>query len=234
MTDRLKALIFDVDGTLAETEELHRRAFNETFAEAGLPWQWDRARYGQLLKTTGGKERMRRHADDTGFDIADTAIAELHRAKTARYGALMAQGEIALRPGIAALIDRAKAAGIAVAVATTTNRPNVDALCEATFGQTAGDVFAVIAAGDEVAAKKPAPDVFLLALERLGLPASSCIAFEDSANGLRSAIGARLATIVCPSGYTETENFTGAALCIDSYEQLVDMDALAALLGEHA
>ena len=164
----LEALIFDVDGTLAETEELHRRAFNTAFAEAGLAWHWSRDAYRALLKTTGGKERITRFAAEAGLDPAAVPVADLHRAKTAAYVALMAQGEIALRPGIADLMEQARAAGVALAIATTTTPANVEALCRAVFGRAAGEVFAVIAAGDEVVAKKPAPDVYLLALQRPG------------------------------------------------------------------
>lgn len=207
----LRAIIFDVDGTLAETEEAHRAAFNRAFAEAGLDWHWTRDDYGRLLKTTGGKERMRRHRDEIGATgpTADE-IASLHRRKTEIYGEILSSGELALRTGVAELIDAARAAGIRVAVATTTNLPNVEALCRACWQRPAAEVFDVVAAGDEVAAKKPAPDVFLLALERLGLGAEACIAVEDSANGVRSALAARLAVVVTPSAYTRDDDFTGA------------------------
>ncbi|MBS8226395.1 HAD family hydrolase [Vannielia litorea] len=222
----LAALIFDVDGTLAETEEAHREAFNDTFAEAGLGWHWSRADYTRLLRTTGGKERMARHREEIGASgPTDAEIAALHKRKTARYGEILAAGGLALRPGVADLIETARASGLRLAVATTTNRPNVDALCAACWGRPAGEVFEVIAAGDEVAAKKPAPDVFLLALERLGLPASACLAFEDSRNGLASALAASLACVVTPSLYTARERFEGAALTLPSLEGLTP-DAL--------
>lgn len=204
----LRALIFDVDGTLAETEELHRRAFNETFAAQGLGWRWNRGTYKRLLKTTGGKERIAAYRAETGAAAPD--IAALHRAKTARYTDLMARGGLALRPGVAGLIARAGNAGLRLAIATTTSRPNVEALALACFGRPAALVFDVIAAGDEVAAKKPAPDVYRLALARLGLPAEACLAFEDSRNGLLSARAAGLRTVVTPSAYTGDEDFTGA------------------------
>lgn len=204
----LDALIFDVDGTLAETEELHRRAFNECFAEAGLGWHWSRDDYARLLKTTGGKERIARHMAEIGASGID--IPALHAAKTARYTALMAAGGLPLRPGVADLITRARSAGKRLAIATTTSRPNVEALCLACFNAPAEAVFDVLACGDEVAAKKPAPDVFLLALDRLGLPPEACLAFEDSRNGLQSALGAGLRCIVTPSAYTEGEDFSGA------------------------
>lgn len=207
----LKALIFDVDGTLAETEEAHRHAFNATFVEEGMNWYWSRQDYGVLLQTTGGKERMRRHRDDIGASVpSDEDIAALHRVKTAHYAAKLASGSLRLRPGVKELVANARAAGLKLAVATTTNRPNVDALCLACWKQPADEVFDVIAAGDEVAAKKPAPDVFLLALERLGMDASDAIAFEDSTNGVRSARSAGLRLVVTPSAYTAEEDFADA------------------------
>lgn len=207
----LKALIFDVDGTLAETEEAHRKAFNKTFNEAGIDWFWTVEDYGRLLKTTGGKERMRRHRIDKRDEWpGDEDIAELHRRKTEIYGEILAQGDLELRPGVADLIEAARAQGVRVAVATTTNRPNVEALCEACWGWAATEIFEVVAAGDEVGAKKPAPDVFELALERLGLPPSQCIAIEDSRNGLLSARAAGLPVVVTPSAYTNDEDFSDA------------------------
>lgn len=213
---RPAALIFDVDGTLAETEEAHRRAFNETFAEAGLDWHWSRDTYAELLSTTGGKERMRVWRETTGSGPDDAAIAELHVAKTARFGTILANGGLALRPGVAALIEAARLRGQRVAVATTTSRPNVDALCQSCWGQPAEAIFDVIAAGDEVPAKKPAPDVYLLALERLGLTAADAVALEDSRNGVLSAQAAGLPVIVTPSAFTAADDFTGAQAVIPS------------------
>ncbi|MCA0871201.1 HAD family hydrolase [Seohaeicola saemankumensis] len=212
------ALIFDVDGTLAETEEAHRRAFNETFAEAGLDWHWSVQDYTFLLRTTGGKERMRAWRETCGSGPGDAEIAALHKRKTARYAEIVAGGGLFLRPGVADLIANARARGIKVAVATTTNRPNVDALCAACWNRPAHEVFDVIAAGDEVRRKKPAPDVFLLALARLNLPAHACIAFEDSRNGLRSAQSAGLRTVVTPSAYTAAEDFSAADWVLPSLE----------------
>jgi len=212
-----EALIFDVDGTLAETEALHRRAFNETFAEWGLDWHWSRTDYTRLLKTTGGKERIACYMAETG--VTDADIPALHRAKNDRYTALMAQGAMTLRPGVLEVIAQARGAGLRLAVATTTSRPNVEALSAACFGQPAGEVFEVIAAGDEVAAKKPAPDVYLLALDRLGLPGPACVAIEDSRNGVLSALGAKIPVVVTPSAYTEGEDFTGAHAVLSDLTQ---------------
>lgn len=223
----VEALILDVDGTLAETEELHRRAFNEVFVEAGLDWHWDREDYRKLLTTTGGKERMARHAREQGIE-ADLPVAELHAAKTARYCALIAQGRIEPRPGIAALMQDARRAGLRLAIATTTSLPNVEALSQALFGAPADRLFDVIIAGDMVAAKKPAPDVYQLALQCLNLAPTQAIALEDSRNGLLAAKAAGLVCCITPGLYTMGEDFSEADCVVPG---LPDLGALAGLLA---
>lgn len=206
----IKALIWDVDGTLSETEETHRDAFNQSFAAAGLDWTWDRATYRRLLQVTGGKERMARFAADSGMAMDVKTISAIHVNKTKTYGRLIETGSASLRPGVRDVIKAARQRGIRHAIATTTSRPNIDALILATMGQPADHVFDAIAAGDEVAAKKPAPDVYLLALQRLGLPPADCIAVEDSVPGLAAARAAGLRVLVTPSVYTDGDDF-GAA-----------------------
>ncbi len=211
----LQALIFDVDGTLAETEEVHRRAFNRAFAEAGLDWHWRRERYRELLKTSGGKERILRHIREEHPELLaradlDEWIAGLHRAKTAHYKALMAAGEVELRPGVARLIGEARAQGLKLAIATTTTRANIDALFEATLGREALDWFAVIVAAEEAPVKKPDPSVYRVALARLGLPAAACLAIEDTRNGVLAARGAGVPVLVTQSFYSAGEDFDGA------------------------
>lgn len=228
----VKAIIFDVDGTLSETEEAHRLAFNDTFAEFGLNWHWDRALYRELLKTTGGKERMTAYArDHLGVEPDPGDIAHIHTRKTERYGELIEAGAAALRPGIRDLIEDAQARGCRLAIATTTNRPNVDRLIAATLGIKAGDLFEVIAAGDEVENKKPAPDVFNLALAGLGLDAADCVAMEDSRNGLLSAKGAGLACVVAPSVYTSGTPLPEADAVIDCFSHVASVRALNATLN---
>ncbi len=207
MVNRIRAFIWDVDGTIAETEEAHRLAFNAAFAAAGLDWVWDVPTYRRLLMTTGGKERILRHARDLGVELSDHQIRALHADKTAHYTAMVADGRVALRPGVAQAIAEGRKAGIRQAISTTTSRPNIDALIEACFGAPADQVFDVIAAGDEVRAKKPAPDVYLLALERLGLEARECIAFEDSRPGVGAARAADLRIMLTPSAYTTGDDF---------------------------
>ena len=209
----LQALIFDVDGTLAETEELHREAFNETFAASGLDWHWDQALYGKLLAVTGGKERMAHFQQSEGIARPLTAarIADLHTAKTARYADRVAAGRVELRPGIRRLLNEAHEAGLRLAIATTTSRANVDALLAAAAPLPAFDV---IAAGDEVPRKKPAPDIYTLALAKLALPAHACIAIEDTENGLRSAAAAGLRCVMTVSVYGGTGPFADAAATV--------------------
>ncbi len=208
----LKGLIFDVDGTLAETEDLHRQAFNRAFTQLGLPWFWTPETYAELLKVMGGKERLLHFIAETqGEDAQALArrMPEIHGLKTRIYGQLIEAGGLRLRPGVARLIGEARAQGIGLAVATTTTRPNVDLLIALNFPK--GDQpFDVIAAGDEAARKKPAPDIFSLAVERLGIKPSEGIAFEDSAAGIRSALDAGLSVLATRSRYTESHKLDGA------------------------
>lgn len=219
---RFNALIFDVDGTLADTErDGHRPAFNAAFADAGLDWHWSVETYGELLAVTGGKERIRhfidtRHPTLPRIEDLGSFIADLHRRKTAHYLEMLRGGAIPLRPGVMRLLREARAAGVRLAIATTTTPENVETLLECSGEQGLTGWFEVIAAGDVVPAKKPAPDIFLLALERLGLPPRACVALEDSDNGVRSALGAGLhALVVTVSSYTGGQDFTGAALVVD-------------------
>jgi len=219
----LKALIFDVDGTLAETErDAHRVAFNDTFAKYNLNWHWSVALYGELLAVTGGKERMNFYLKRDRPDYSppsdsdlDGFIAELHKSKTARYNELLAQYPIPFRPGVRRLLEEARRDGLRLAIATTTSPLNVKTLLEHSVSSDAMGWFDVIAAGDMVPAKKPAPDVYDYALKELGLTAEQCIAFEDSRNGIRSAKAANLRTIITINDYTKDEDFTGAELVLN-------------------
>jgi len=217
-----KALIFDVDGTLAETEEAHRDAFNRAFADWRLGWEWSMADYRELLRTTGGKERIAAYqaglpALARRLDMDE--IRALHAAKTAYYSDILARGDLALRPGVRGLIDRARNAGVRIAVATTTSAPNVDALCQCCWGVPAGEVFEVIASGDQVADKKPAPDIYHLALQKLGMSASDCLAFEDSGHGITAARACGLDVIVTPSIYTDGDDLSAASWRYESLDE---------------
>ena len=212
-----KAIIFDVDGTLSETEEIHRASFNRAFGIHGLSWHWSRKEYRQLLDVSGGKERIRfylnMHPDD-GLLIGDITefVRSVHETKTNIYTQLVSQGKARLRPGIRELIDLASRKKIRMAIATTTSMPNVQALLDANLGTGGMALFETICAGDSVAQKKPAPDVYLAVLNQMDLKPSECIAIEDSRIGLRSATAAGIPTVVTPGIYTCDQKFVGAAL----------------------
>lgn len=217
----LRALIFDVDGTLAETErDGHRVAFNETFKNHQLDWIWSDELYGELLTVTGGKERMKFYLQQyqrklPEVDDLDSFIAQLHQEKTARYNSIVSEGQLPLRRGIKRLLLEARTAGLTLAISTTTSPQNVITLLEHSLDSEAATWFSVIAAGDIVPAKKPAPDIYLYALEKLRLRPENCIAFEDTHNGLKSALSANIHPVITVSYYSKTEDFTGASLVVD-------------------
>jgi HAD superfamily hydrolase (TIGR01509 family) len=217
------ALIFDVDGTMAETEELHRRAFNQSFVDFGLDWAWDVALYGRLLRITGGKERISHYLGEYrgGKDKLSAAqIADIHRKKNGHYAELLADGACQLRPGIADTLDAAKRRGLPLAIATTTSRSNVEALLTPVLGKEWSTLFRAIVAGEDVERKKPAPDVYLKALAELGLPARACLALEDSRNGLLSARSAGVSVVIVRSMYFGDDDFEGALEVVDELTDL--------------
>lgn len=253
----LQALVFDVDGTLADTErDGHRVAFNRAFREAGLDWDWTVDLYGELLGVTGGKERILHYLQryNTAFEgPADLAgfIAGLHRSKTRHYTTMLAEGAIPLRPGVRRLLDEARSQDVRLAIATTTTPENVTALIESTLPAGALSWFEVIGAGDIVPRKKPAPDIYTWVLDAMGLDAARVIAFEDSAHGLHSAQQAGIdRVVVTVNGYTDGQDFAGATVVLESLGEpaaltrglagpapasgLVDLAYLRGLLGGDA
>ncbi|CAG0910700.1 unnamed protein product, partial [Cyprideis torosa] len=190
------------------------------FEDAGLDWVWDEELYGELLKVTGGKQRMKHflahfYQGEPPAGNQDELIAQLHNNKNAHYQALLAEGKIPLRSGVKRLILEAMDEGIVVGIATTTTPGNVYSLLKATLGEESLQWFGVIAAGDMVPELKPAPDVYEFAMQKLALSAGECIAVEDSANGVRSAVAAGLVTLVTTNGYTRNDDFSGASLVVD-------------------
>ena len=211
----IKALVFDVDGTIADTEETHRQAFNAAFLEHGLPWDWSRREYAELLRTSGGKERISRYIQSLALPPQEKTRLErmvqlIHGSKTRLYGELIADGCAPLRPGVARLIGEARATGLRLGIASTTTSANISALIGAQFGAEAWNWFEAMACGDVVENKKPAPDIYMRALGMLRLPAQDCVAFEDSVNGLRSAKAAGMYTVVTPTAWNEGQDFCGA------------------------
>lgn len=212
----LKAILWDVDGTLAETErDGHRIAFNQAFEAMGLKWHWDEAYYGQLLNITGGRERLRADMAQRSDAPAtagerDALVEALHRRKTAIYTALVHDIGIALRPGVRELIAQAREAGLRQAITTTTSRANVDALLGLHFGARWAEVFEVAVCGEDVARKKPDPEVFLRALQALGLKPLEAVAIEDSPGGVAAARAAAVPVVVPRSAYFDTATIESA------------------------
>lgn len=230
----LQALIFDVDGTLADTEAAHRAAFNQAFDQEGLDWHWDEALYTQLLDVSGGKERLthywtQRHPevrDVDGAGVRDT-IARLHELKTAAYEAMVNDGAVSLRPGVLHLIDAAGQAGLHLAIATTTSPVNIAALLRGAIGSDWRQFFGIVEDASTAAIKKPHPQVYLQTLQRLQLPAAQCLAFEDSANGLRAATGAGLATVITPTQFTAGHDFSAALKVLPNLQGVTVADLQA-------
>jgi len=220
---KLQALLFDVDGTLADTErDGHRVAFNQAFEEAGLDWNWSVDLYGELLAVTGGKERIRFYLDKwqpvvPETDDLDGFIASLHARKTFFYTGLLKQGGIPMRPGVRRLLDEARQAGLRLAIVTTTTPANVTALLTHALHPDALSWFELIAAGDIVPAKKPAPDIYAYTLDQMGLKPEQCLALEDSHNGVISSTLSDIPTLVTVNDYTHEHSFPGVDLVLDQF-----------------
>ena len=211
----LKAVIFDVDGTLAETEEVHREAFNVVFEQSGLGWYWSPELYRELLKVTGGKERIRHFTLSEGITgISDEDIASLHRLKTTRYAELLPQS-VELRPGVERLIDECLSRSIRLAIATTTTEVNVEALDQAVGGALKLSQVEAVVGGVTVPEKKPSPQVYEVALAKLGLKPKEAIAIEDARAGVLAARGAGLRCLASPSFYTTEHDLSQATAIVD-------------------
>jgi HAD superfamily hydrolase (TIGR01509 family) len=217
----LKALIFDVDGTLADTEDAHRSAFNEAFRLHGVDWNWSKPKYAQLLAVTGGKERLGAYIDSLAPTPGEhhalrQRIIAIHETKTEIFLSMLLAGRIPLRDGVMSLIEEAGRAKVQLAIASTTTLANIEALLRVHLGADAVRRFTVIGAGDRVPRKKPAPDIYYFVLRELAHPARDCAAIEDSANGLRAAKSAGLYTMVTPTEWTRGEDFSAADCLLPS------------------
>lgn len=217
---RLAALIFDVDGTVADTEELHRRAFNEAFRHFALGWEWTPQTYRRLLGVSGGPARVLAHIDHLRVAAAEKArlrrlVPGLHSEKTRIYGELLDAGGTALRPGVARLIAEARGAGLDVGFVSSSASPNPMRVLASAFGGRAAPPGTIVCT-DQVARKKPAPDVYELAIATLRRPAAACAAFEDSCNGVLAARAAGLFTVAVPSRWTLDQDLSAAHLVLSS------------------
>lgn len=236
----LEAILFDCDGVLADTErDGHRPAFNQAFQENNLDLVWDVQRYGVLLEVGGGKERMTAHWNEVGWPDAipeearPDKVKELHLRKTDIFMNLIDAGEIPLRTGVLRVIDEAIEAGVRLAVCSTSNEKAVSNLVSTLMGPERAAKFQIFA-GDMVKAKKPAPDVYNMAVDVMGLDKSKCVIVEDSHIGLGAAMAAGISCIVTKSSYTQNEDFTGADMIVeelgDDAATGVTLDTLTSLL----
>jgi HAD superfamily hydrolase (TIGR01509 family) len=219
----LRALVFDLDGTLADTEELHRQAFNAAFIKLELWWDWSPLRYSTLLEVSGGEDRLHRYVDSLDATPAEKArlhaiVPVIHYTKSQIYAELLRAGQPPLRPGVKRVVEEARQDGLKVAVISSTASANAREILDRHFSVD------VLVSAEEVARRKPAPDIYLRALSLLRLPAEDCLAFEDSANGLRAARAAGLATVVTPSRWTMAQDFTGAHLLLRDLSEFEPCD----------
>ena len=218
----LKAIIFDVDGTLAETEELHREAFNKTFREWELTWHWDTVIYTRLLKVSGGKERIQYYTKlfpDRSRLLEKKEINLIYQKKTQYYSESLGRNKLQLKPGVSSVIKEARRRNIKLAIATATSLKNVEALVKSIWKVQIKDMFCAVATGEDVSQNKPCSEIYHLVLKKLQIEAKHCIAIEDSLNGLLSAKGAGIKTIIAPSFYTKEEDFSQAETVLGSLNE---------------
>ncbi|WP_373539320.1 HAD-IA family hydrolase [Chamaesiphon sp.] len=229
---QLKAVIFGAIGTIAETSDIQRQAFNKAFAEAGLDWHWDIATYHDLLTINGGQNRIRayRDADPARADVTDELISQLHQAKTAQFEELLANIPLSPRPGVVELIDTCKKDNIQVAFCTSTSREHVNAIGAALSGLLPFDRFAQVVTIDRVAQPKPAPDAYVYCLAQLGITADEAIAIEDTPVSLSAAKTAGLTTIATPGATVADRDFYAADLIVPDLTNLT-VENLSSLLA---
>ena len=217
---KLKAIIFDMDGTLAATEETHRQAFNEAFKEFHTPFQWSVSEYIQLLSISGGKERIFKFLKLQTFNVPENEklrdyTLRIHQRKSEIYRKKLIAGHIGLRNGVERLIKEARQKDISMAIATCTSKANVEVVLKSVLGEDALSYFETLVSSDLVADKKPSPAVYQYALANLGLKPENCVVLEDTSNGNRAALTAGIKTVITTHPLTADEDFTGASLVID-------------------
>lgn len=209
-------LMFGSIGTLVESSDIQRQAYNDAMREAGLSWNWDRETYADLLMQSGGRERLTQLAAATGTGLPEGTIDRIHARKTQLAGeAMFAQG-VALRPGVAALVKLAKERGMKLAFVTTTYRPNIDAVFAAAGHALSEDDFDYVCSRDQVELGKPAPEAYLVALKALGVGSDEVLAIEDTATSVMSAKRAGIQVVATPGVFTSAQDFWQADLVLDS------------------
>jgi len=228
----LKALLFGAIGTLAETSDMQRRAFNAAFKEEGLDWRWDEALYRNLLEVSGGKNRIRHYSQEHDADnetVSEDKITALHSRKTELYNEMLAQGELKLRPGVARLIAEAKAQGIKLGLASATSKNNIDAIAGAAVDTLKLEDFSAVMNADKVKEGKPAPDVYETCLKELGVDAADAVAIEDTTISVQSAKNAGLVCVATPGKYTSAQDFSHADAVVG---HLGEPDRYVEVVGE--
>lgn len=205
----LKAIMFGAIGTLVETSELQRQAFNEAFAQEGLEWNWDEDLYRDLLEVSGGRNRIRHYAEERGDTLSEEEVASLHTRKTELYQQKLREG-VQLRPGVARLIREALEEGVPLAFASTTSPKNIETIADAVGDALPLERFAAVMNAEEVENKKPEPDVYKRCLETLDIQADEAVAIEDTAISLQSAVNAGLVSVATPGQYTSEQDFSAA------------------------
>lgn len=217
---QLTTLIFDVDGTLVDTEEVHRQAFNLAFLDFDLDWQWTPHLYSELLAISGGRERIQCYATHLGQSAKKTNnfnefVLRVHQRKSVHYARLINSGEVPLRPGVKRLLNEALEQNIKLAIATSTSMVNVKTLLDNRLPPDWASWFEVVATADTIAKKKPAPDVYHFVLNVLGEKPQHCIAIEDTESGNTAALQAGITTVITLHALTRGSKFPGASLVAD-------------------
>ncbi len=216
----LKAIIFDMDGTLADTEEIHRQAFNSAFDEFEIDCHWDQNLYKSLLSISGGRERIRRYISENDLKSGDNISIEelavkIHNRKSEIYRQRLVDGQVGLRTGVARLLNDAIQNNIVLAIATSSSINNVHALLKSGLGKDALNKFNTIVTCEDISEQKPSPAIYKLVLDRIGIEHSCCVAIEDTYNGNKSAIGAGITTVITTHMFTLDDQFDDASLVVN-------------------